>query len=162
MPTYSFSRAESCRGWADKEQAVAAAERAMRLNPLNPHFPDWYHGSVRGGYFHAGQFEQALLASKKRQNITFWDFVFRPLCYAQLGRDKETEAPAAELLQRASDDLAEKFLSDVGTCSRVAELKLFVESNRKAGLPVCATEAQLARYFDMKRLDQCEAERASG
>jgi hypothetical protein len=33
---------------------------------------------------------------------------------------------------------------------------------RPAGLPLCATEAQLTKYPDMKRLEQCEAQRASG
>ncbi len=40
------------------------------------------------------------------------------------------------------------------------ELDLFLDSHRKAGLPVCATEAQLAKYPDMKRLEQCEQQRA--
>jgi hypothetical protein len=35
-----------------------------------------------------------------------------------------------------------------------------LDSNRKAGLPVCATEAQLERHPDMKRLEQCERQRA--
>jgi TolB-like protein len=81
--------------WLGKpEQAVEVAERSMRLNPL---FPDWYYGPVRDAYFHAGYFDKAILASQKRQNITLWDFVYRPLCYAQLERDKEAAAAVAEL-----------------------------------------------------------------
>jgi hypothetical protein len=38
--------------------------------------------------------------------------------------------------------------------------RLFLDSIEKAGLPLCATEAQLAKYRDMKRLPPCEAERA--
>jgi hypothetical protein len=30
----------------------------------------------------------------------------------------------------------------------------------KAGLPICAIEAPLARYPDMKRLEQCEQQSA--
>lgn len=41
-------------------------------------------------------------------------------------------------------------------------MDLFLDSHEKAGLPICATEAQLAKYPDMKRLDQCEQQRASG
>ena len=41
-------------------------------------------------------------------------------------------------------------------------MTLFLDSHEKAGLPVCATEGQLVKYPDMKRLEQCEAQRASG
>jgi hypothetical protein len=131
----------------------------MRLNPL---FPDWYYGPVRDAYFHAGYFDKAILASQKRQNITFWDLVYRPLCYAPLNRGKEGAAAVAELLRRDSDYSAEKFLSHYGSYAREVELNLFLDSHRKAGLPICATEAQLARNPDMKRLEQCDGKRASG
>ena len=60
------------------------------------------------------------------------------------------------------DYSAEKWLSETGICAREAELNLFLDSHRKAGLPVCATAAQLAKHPDMKRLEQCDAQRASG
>ena len=50
----------------------------------------------------------------------------------------------------------------MGSYARATELNLFLDSHRKAGLPVCATAAQLAKYPDMKRLEQCDAEHASG
>jgi hypothetical protein len=46
--------------------------------------------------------------------------------------------------------------------SRDVELNLFLDGHRKAGLPICATEAHLPKYPDMKRLEQCEAQRAGG
>jgi TolB-like protein/class 3 adenylate cyclase len=140
----------------EPRRAVEAAERAMRLNP---HFPEMYYGSARDAYFHAGYFEKAILASNTRQNISFWDLVYRPLTYAQLNRDKEAAAAANELLQRDPEYSAEKFLSDNGTYARDVELNLFLDSHDKAGLPICATEAQLATYPDMKRLQQCEEQR---
>jgi TolB-like protein len=143
----------------EPEQAVQAAERAMRLNP---HFPDWYYGSVRDAYFHAGYFEKAMIASKKRQNVTLWDLVYLPLCYVQLNRGKEAAAASEELLQRDPDYSAEKFLSDIGIYAREVELDLFLDSHRKAGLPLCATNEQLAKYPALKRLELCEQQRASG
>jgi hypothetical protein len=44
--------------------------------------------------------------------------------------------------------------------SRVDLRRQEQDSSPKAGLPLCATEAQLAKYPDMKRLPQCDAERA--
>jgi TolB-like protein/class 3 adenylate cyclase len=52
--------------------------------------------------------------------------------------------------------------SNSGPYARDVELNRFLDSHDKAGLPLCATEAQLAKYPDMKRLPQCETERASG
>jgi hypothetical protein len=43
---------------------------------------------------------------------------------------------------------------------RQEERDLFIESFRKLGLPVCASEAQLEKYSDMKRLPQCDPESA--
>jgi hypothetical protein len=62
-------------------------------------------------------------------------------------------------LQRDPSYSAERFLSDTGTFAREVELNRFLDANRKTRLPVCATEAQLAKYPDMKRLPQCEAQR---
>ena len=46
-----------------------------------------------------------------------------------------------------------------GAFARDVELNRFLDSNRKAGLPLCATAAQLAKYPDMQRLDECDAQR---
>jgi hypothetical protein len=89
-----------------------------------------------------------------------WDFVYRPLIYAQLGRKTDAVTAAAELLRRNPEYSAERWLNDTGWLSRDVEMNLFLDSNRKAGMPLCATEAQLEKYPDMKRLDQCEQQRA--
>jgi hypothetical protein len=45
--------------------------------------------------------------------------------------------------------------------TRDSELNPFLDSNRKAGLPLCASEAGLVKYSGMNRLEQCEAQRRS-
>jgi hypothetical protein len=82
------------------------------------------------------------------------------MSYAQLGRHAEAAATAAEALQHYSDYSAERELSDGGGFARETELDLFLDSNRKAGLPICASEAQLAKYPNLKRLPRCDVERA--
>jgi hypothetical protein len=57
---------------------------------------------------------------------------------------------------------AELWLNQGWAFSRQEERDLFIESFRKLGLSVCATEAQLAKIPNAKRLPQCEAVRASG
>ena len=145
--------------FGEPEAAVEAAERAMRLNP---HFPDFYYGPARDAYFHAGDFDKALLATSKRQNITFWDLVFRPLIHAQLDRNEEAATAVVKLLERDPEYSAEKFLSDNGTYARDVELNLFLDSHDKAGLPICASDGHLAKAPETRRLERCERQRASG
>jgi hypothetical protein len=84
------------------------------------------------------------------------------MSHAQLGQEEEAAHAAAELLQRDPDHSAEQFISAVGGFARDVELNLFLDGHRKAKLPLCASEAQLAKYPDMKRLNRCEQQRASG
>jgi TolB-like protein len=139
------------------EQAAQLADRAVRLNP---NYPDWYGWGLLLAYFYAGEYERALAVTQSRLSPDIWDYIYRPLIYTQLGRQKDIADAVSELLQHNPEYFAERWLSDTGTFSREVELSLFLDSHRKAGLPICATEAQLAKYPDMKRLPQCEAERA--
>jgi TolB-like protein/class 3 adenylate cyclase/Tfp pilus assembly protein PilF len=139
------------------EQAAELADRAIRLNP---NYPDWYNQGLLPVYFFTGQYDRALAVTQSRLNREMWDYVFRPLVYAQLGRTTDAATAAADLVESSPEYSAERWLSNTGWFSRDIELNLFLDSNRKAGLPVCATEAQLANYPDMKRLGQCEQQRA--
>jgi hypothetical protein len=95
-------------------------------------------------------------------NPDIWDYIYRPLIYAELGQKIEAESAVSELFKRNAEYSAEFWVSNVGGFARDVELNRFLDSHRKAGLPLCATEAQLAKYPDMKRLEQCEQQRASG
>jgi hypothetical protein len=89
-----------------------------------------------------------------------WDYVYRSLTYAQLGRQTEAASAASELLMRNAEYSAEFWVSNAGGFARDVELNRFLDGHRKAGLPVCTTEAQLAKYPDMTRLEGCEQQRA--
>jgi TolB-like protein/Tfp pilus assembly protein PilF len=138
------------------EQAAELADRAVRINP---NYPDWYKFNLMLAYFYGGQYDQALAATRSNLNPSLYDYVYRPLTYVQLGRDADAATGSTELLLRDPEYSAERFLSDTGTFARDIEQNLILDSNQKAGLPLCAGEAQLAKYPDMKRLPQCEARR---
>ena len=139
------------------ERALEAIERFTRLDPR---FPDWYYGQLRDAYFHNRRFEDAIAASMKRRHPNQdWDVQFRALGYAQLGRHEEAAREVAEFLRRRPDYSAEKWLGETGTYARDAELDLFLDSVKKAGLPLCATAEQLGKYPQMRRLQLCEDER---
>jgi TolB-like protein/class 3 adenylate cyclase len=139
------------------ELASQLADRAVRINPT---YPDWYKLNLLLAYYFAGQYDKAIAATQSNLSPASYDYVYRPLAYAQTGRKAEAQAASTELFQRYPEHSAERFLSDTGPFARDVELNLFLDGHRKAGLPLCATEAQLAKYPDMKRLEQCDAERA--
>lgn len=142
------------------ERALKSIEQAIRLNPQ---YPDWYYGALRDAYFYNRRFEEAIGAANKRLYPSpILDPLVRAMSYAQLGRAQEAAHQVAKLLEASPDYSAEKDLSETGSYARDVEMNLFLDSIKKAGLPLCATAAQLAKYPDMKRLEQCEAQRASG
>jgi adenylate cyclase len=144
-------------------QPERALESILRAIRLNPHHPDWYYGMLRDAQFHNRRFDDCIRATKKRLHPgPILDPLFRALSYAQLGSGKEAARDIAQVISVQPDYSAEKWLSDTGMYARQTELNLFLDSIEKAGLPLCATEAQLAKYPDMKRLQQCEAQRRSG
>ena len=103
-----------------------------------------------------------IAALDKKATPVFYDHVYRALSLAELGDAEQVNTERARVLGINPDYSAERSISDIGSYNRDTELNLFLDSHRKAGLPLCATEAQLAKYPDMKRLEQCEAQRASG
>ena len=81
------------------EKAIKATETAIRLNPRHP---DVYLFNLAANYRVAGRYEEALALGKKFQAR---QPDYRPLplhfavCYAELGRLKEAQAEAVEVLR---------------------------------------------------------------
>ena len=146
--------------WTRGGQPERSLELMARAVRLNPHHPDWYGAALRETYFHNRRFEDTITVTRKRlYPDPIWDPLYRAMSYAQLGQDEEVGAEVKQVFIDQPDYSAEKWLNDTGTYAREVDLKLFLDSNEKAGLPICATEAQLAKYPDMMRLPQCEAQR---
>lgn len=77
------------------KDSIELSKRAMRLNP---HYPDWYLWNLAAAYFLTTQYESALSWLNK---MTDPGEAHRLLAatYAQLGRDDEAHAEAAEFLK---------------------------------------------------------------
>jgi adenylate cyclase len=81
------------------EEAVEAVKKAMRLNPRYPPLYPWALGQA---YCLAGQHEEGIAALKSAlaRNPDMW-FAHGDLatCYIAVGREKEAQAEAAEILR---------------------------------------------------------------
>ncbi len=138
------------------ELAVEKVERAVRLNP---NFPPWYNRGLRLAYYFAGQFDDALAAAQRVEPSAANDYAWLAVAFAQLGRSQDASEAAGRTIEYDPEWSAERRMSDFGAFARDTEPLLFAEGARKAGLPVCATAAQLQQWPDMKRLAACEQQR---
>jgi TolB-like protein/class 3 adenylate cyclase len=139
--------------------AVEKVDRAVRLNP---NFPVWYNRGLRAAYYFAGHFEKALVAARRVESAVANDLAWEAIVLAQLGRSEAASEAAAKVLENDPGWSAERRMSDFGAFERETERMLFVEGARKAGLPVCATAAQLQQWPNMQRLAVCSEQRPQG
>ena len=145
--------------WAGQTaRGVGLLDRALRLDPASVGEYGYAglgllpRASVRGG---GG-------GGESMDNPGLPQVMNAAMIYAQLGRAEELERWRSRLLARAPDASAELYFDLVGEFvpAATAERALVVESLVKAGLPMCATPEQLAKRPDIRRMPECEAERA--
>lgn len=140
-------------------RAVGLVERAFRLNP---HPPASYYTHAKHPYYYARQFEKAIAVIKAKGDQPHGgDLNVLAMSYAQLGRDDEARQ-AATLSKQLEDWSAERELGATREFAPAAAANraLFLDGWRKAGLQVCATAEQLSKDLGIKRIPECEAERA--
>ena len=140
------------------EEALAAADRAVRLDP---HMPPGLLRGVKDAFFFARDFERTIDAVRRmpEHSRSRGSVFMLAASYAFLGRAEVEEARTA-IVAKYGNVSAELWLNEGWVFGRQEEQDLFIESFRKVGLPVCATEAQLEKYANKKRLPECDAERA--
>jgi TolB-like protein len=146
--------------WAGQTaRGVELLDHALRLDPASA---GEYGFAQVWVYFHARRFEEAAAAVEAIDNPDTARMMNAAMIYAQLGRTADLERWRSRLLARAPDASAEFYFTLFGEFvpDATAERALVIESLVKAGLPRCATAEQLARRPDMRRMPECEAERA--
>jgi hypothetical protein len=97
----------------------------------------------------------------KGEQLHGYDLQLLAMSYAQLGRDAEAREAAVQRMQKEPDYSAERELGEEGDFApaAAANRELYLEGLRKAGLPVCATAEQLAKY---RASSACRSARPSG
>ena len=143
----------------DPDGALAAAERAVRLDPQMP--PAVMRG-VHDGFFFARAFDRTIQLIERMPSETrnFYDQFALAASYAFLGRAQEAETAKAAMAIRKGDSSAELALNFDFAFARQQERDLFVEAYRRLGLPVCATAAELGKLARPVPLPECAAARA--
>jgi adenylate cyclase len=126
---------------------------------LNPHYPQWYLIPLSSATYHGYQYEEAIHAAEEMATPTLESLLYQALSLAELGRKAEASAAAADLMRLDPDFSAEGHINN-DVFLNEAVIKHFLGCIEKAGLPLCATQAHLAKYPDMSRLDRCEQQRA--
>jgi TolB-like protein/Tfp pilus assembly protein PilF len=141
----------------EPQKAMEMADEAVRLNP---NYPAWYNRGLTEAYYFAGAFDKALSAAQQIQNPQEWNYVFLAAIDGQLDRPTDAAEAAATVRKLDPEFSAEAWVYDPAAfTARDIELKLLLDGVRKAGLPVCATDAYLQSHKDVKPLPDCEKAR---
>jgi adenylate cyclase len=146
----------SWQGRAD--EAIEMIEKGVRLNPNHL---DWYERALGEAMYMARRYEDAIAEYKKVKKHVRLSRAYLAASYAQLDRLEEARAEVSNTLELDPEATVESMVS-FQRYQNPADRDHFGDGLRKAGLPLCATEAQLAQSPDMARLEDCERQRASG
>jgi tetratricopeptide (TPR) repeat protein len=141
--------------WCGKpDEAAELADKVMKLDP-------WMAAEnlndVKDAYFLARRFGDVIavvsripLDARGRGSR-----LLLTLSYAMLGRANDTARARAELLAEYPSISAELLLNQDWRFGRPQEEALFLEAFRAAGLPLCASDSDLAKLPNVRRLPEC-------
>jgi len=120
--------------WAGRmEEVIEAIEKAMRLNPR---YGPIYLVNLGWAYLEAGRYEEALAPLKRALSLVpnsvdlHWNFA---VCYAELGREAEAQAAAAEIM-RLNPNFSLEAIRQQVLYKDPARLERTLAALRKAGL----------------------------
>jgi TolB-like protein/class 3 adenylate cyclase len=136
------------------EESVAVADLALRLDPQMP------RGrliALVGPYFYDRKFERAIeVADQIPEEVRMkFDRFWRAASYALLGRDGEAQRAKDDLVAKNGEQVMELWRNEGQVFARSNEQDLLREGFRKLGFRVCATEAELKKIANPKRLPEC-------
>jgi adenylate cyclase len=136
------------------EASVAMADLVLRLDPqLTP----GRRGQLLRSYFFGRKFERVLEVSDQipeESRDNFHRFV-KAASFAFLGRADAAERAKADLIAKDGEQVMEIWFNDGEVFARTDEQDFERESFRKLGLRICATEEELKKFDNPKRLAEC-------
>jgi TolB-like protein/tetratricopeptide (TPR) repeat protein len=141
------------------DEGAGFANRALRLDPRMT--PANLSG-VHDAYYMARRYEDTIdvvtrMPEEQRARSSWF---FLTASYARLGRMEEAAQAKAKLLEVFPNVSAERVINEDYLYARKKDEDFFVDGFRVAGLPVCMTADEIARFPTAKPRAECEAERA--
>jgi predicted Zn-dependent protease len=136
------------------EKAVAMADLALRLDPQ---MPPGKRSFVIGPYFFGRKFERAIEQIKlmpDEDQLVFYRFQLAA-SYAFLGRTEDAERAKADLIAKNGAPVLEQFHNEGEVFARTQEEDVYRDGFRELGFRICATDEELKKYENPKRLPEC-------
>jgi TolB-like protein/DNA-binding SARP family transcriptional activator/Tfp pilus assembly protein PilF len=153
--------AAAVQAWNGRpEEAAELADRALRLDP-------WMTAEnlncIKDAYFWARRFEDVVAVVSRIPDDARGrgSRLLLTLSYALLGRRDEMTRARAELLAAHPSLSAELLLNQDWIFARLEEQRLLLDGFRAAGLPACASGADLSKIPNPKRLPDCVQQQRS-
>ena len=136
------------------EEGVAMADLTLRLDPQMPPTKLSY---LMTAYFFGRKFDRVLQLSDQIPEDTKvqFDQFLRAASYAFLGRAGDARRAKADLIAKNGEPVMEIWLNETERFARTSEQDIEREGFRKLGLRICATEEELKKIDDPKRLPEC-------
>ena len=108
-------------------------------------------------YFFGRKFERVIELTDQipEENRDAWPRFFRAASYAFLGRAEDAERAKADLIAKNGEQVMEIWFNDGEVFARTNEQDIEREGFRKLGLRICATEEELKKFDNPKRLPEC-------
>jgi adenylate cyclase len=136
------------------QEGVAVADLILRLDPQMPRAR---LATLMNAYFFSGKFERTIEVTEQipEEGRTKFDRFYRAASYAFLSRVEEAQRVKADLVAKNGEQVMEIWFNESEVFARTIERDLEVEGFRKLGLRICATEEELKKFANPKRLPEC-------
>jgi TolB-like protein/class 3 adenylate cyclase len=136
------------------EEGVATADLALRLDPQTPVSRRAF---LVYPYFFDRKFERAIEISDQipDEHRDRYIRLFRAASYAFLGRTDDAARAKADLIAKNGEQVMEVWTNEGEVFARTKEEDVYREGFRKLGLRICATDEELKKFDNPKRLPEC-------
>jgi TolB-like protein len=136
------------------EEGVAMADLVLRLDPQ---MPKARRPTLVSTYFLGRKFERTIEITDQipEESADKFTRFFRAASYAFLDRDKDAERAKTDLIAKNGEQVEEIWLNEGQVYARTSEQDIEREGFRKLGLRICATDEELKKFDNPKRLPEC-------
>jgi TolB-like protein len=136
------------------EEGVAMADLVLRLDPQ---MPPGRRSTLIPAYLFGRKFERVIelsdqIPEESRDRVTL---LLRAASFAFLGRVEDAQRAKADLIAKKGEQVMEIWFNEGEVFARTTEQELEREAFRKLGLRICATEEELKKFDNPKRLPEC-------